>query len=118
VPEWKTAFPHADVYLAPRILDQAKGYIACANFPLDRDRGYPWDAEIATLPIEGSYMTDVVFFHRPSRTLVLTDLIENFESEMLGSWLMRWVTKIGGVQDLHGRCRGICDSPMPSRRRS
>jgi hypothetical protein len=106
VPEWKTAFQHADVYLAPRILDQAKGYIACANFPLDRDRGYPWDAEIATLPIEGSYMTDVVFFHRPSRTLVLTDLIEKFESEMLG------------LQDLHGRCRGICDSPMPSRRRS
>jgi len=103
VPEWETAFPHADVYLAPRILDQAKGHIACANLPLDRDRGYPWDAEIATLPIEGGYMTEVVFFHRPSRTLVLTDLIENFEPEKIGSFFMRWLTKLGGVQDPDGQ---------------
>jgi hypothetical protein len=25
---------------------------------------YPWDAEIATLPVVGSYMTEVEFFHR------------------------------------------------------
>ena len=46
-----------------------------------RADGYPWDAEIATLPIVGGYMTEVEFFHRESRTLILTDLIENFEPE-------------------------------------
>ncbi len=38
--------------------------------------GYPWDAEIATLPIAGGFMTEVEFFQRASRTLILTDLIE------------------------------------------
>ncbi|MEH2594898.1 hypothetical protein V1278_001811 [Bradyrhizobium sp. AZCC 1577] len=28
---------------------------------------------MATLPIPGSYMTEVEFFHRASRTLVLTE---------------------------------------------
>ena len=69
---------------------------------LDRDRGYPWDAEVATLPVEGSYMTEVVFFHRASRTLVLTDLIENFEPRKLNSFLMRVLTWLGGVQDPDG----------------
>ena len=103
VPEWAAAYPGADVYLAPRVLEQAKGHIACEHFPLGRDGGYPWDAEIATLPVQGSYMTEIVFFHRPSRTLVLTDLIENFEPQKLGSWFMRFLTKLGGVQDPDGQ---------------
>ncbi len=85
IPEWKAAFPQADVYLAPRIQKQAKGRIAFDSLPLGRDAGYPWDAEIATLPVVGSYMTEIEFFHRASRTLILTDLIENFEPEKLGS---------------------------------
>src|SRR3546814_6706132 len=47
-------------------------------------------------------MTEVEFFHHPSRTLVLTDFIENFEPGKLGSWWMRWLTRLGGVQDPHG----------------
>ncbi len=102
IPEWKAAYPDADVYLAPRIKEQAKGRIAFASFPLERADGYPWDAEIATLPIVGSYMTEVEFFHRASRTLILIDLIENFEPEKLGTiflWLLMW---IGGVTPPHG----------------
>src|SRR3546814_14592288 len=55
-------------------------------------------------------MTEVEFFHHPSRTLVLTDFIENFEPGKLGSWWMRWLTRLGGVQDPHG--------PMPRDMRS
>src|SRR3546814_13044487 len=47
-------------------------------------------------------MTEVEFFHHASRTLVLTDFIENFERDKLGSWWMRWLTRLGGVQDPHG----------------
>src|SRR3546814_1093127 len=47
-------------------------------------------------------MTEVEFFHPASRTLVLTDFIENFERDKLGSWWMRWLTRLGGVQDPHG----------------
>jgi Domain of unknown function (DUF4336) len=103
IPEWRAAFPQASVYLAPRIDEQSHGRIAFEHFTLDRDGGYPWDADIVTLRVTGSYMTEAEFFHRPSRTLVLTDLVENFEPGKLNSWFMRLLTRLGGVQDPDGQ---------------
>jgi len=102
IPDWAAAFPQASVYLAPRIKEQAKGRIAGETLPLDGDSGYPWDAELATLPVAGRYMTEVIFFHRASRTLILTDFIENFEQRKIGSALWRYLTKLGGVRDPDG----------------
>lgn len=101
IPDWRAGFPDAAVYLAPKILEQSRGRIDFGAATLDRKAGYPWDSEIATLPVAGRYMTEVVFFHRPSRTLVLTDFIENFEPQKLG-WAAWFLTKFGGVQDPHG----------------
>jgi hypothetical protein len=103
IPEWKEGFPEARVYLAPRVKEQAKEHIDFAFALLDRNSGYPWDADIATLPIAGSYMTEVEFFHRPSRTLILTDFIENFEPGKISSRFIRWLTRLGGVQDPDGQ---------------
>jgi hypothetical protein len=103
IPEWRTAFPDATVYLAPRIREQADGRIDFDARPLDQDSGYPWDDEIGTLPISGRFMTEIVFFHFRSRTLVLTDLIENFEPDKVSGFLMRWLTWLGGAQDPDGQ---------------
>jgi hypothetical protein len=100
-PDWKAAFPDAEVYLAPRIMEQAGKRIDFPYSNLDHDQGYPWDDQIATLPVTSSYMTEVVFFHRPSRTLLLTDFIENFEARKL-SLGMRFLTWIGGCLDPNG----------------
>lgn len=101
IPDWHAAFPEADVYLAPRIKEQAGRRIDFDGLSLERSSGYPWDAEIATLPVTSSYMTEAVFFHRASRTLILTDLIENFEPQKLG-FAMRWLTRWGDAQDPDG----------------
>jgi hypothetical protein len=37
-------------------------------------------------------MTKLVFFHRASRTFVLSDLIDSFEPQKLHSLLLRWLT--------------------------
>lgn len=103
IPDWHAAYGEAQVYLAPRIRQQFAGRIDFSCATLDRAGGYPWDGALATVPVEGEFMTEVVFFHRPSRTLVLTDLIENFEPAKLGSVLMRWLTRLGGVQDPDGQ---------------
>lgn len=103
IPDWHAAFADALVYLAPRIKEQAGQRIDFDGLPLDRDAGYPWDRDIATFPVAGSYMTEVVFFHRPSRTLILTDLIENFEPAKLDSFLLRWLTRWGRVQHPDGQ---------------
>jgi hypothetical protein len=102
IPEWRAAFPGAAVHLAPRIREQAKGRIDFPCEELQEAGGHPWDDEIATLPIVGGFMTEVEFFHHRSRTLVLTDLIENFESAKLDGQLMRLLTWFGGVQDPDG----------------
>jgi hypothetical protein len=103
LPEWHKAYPDAGVYLAPRIKEQAGDHIAFACSPLDRESGYPWDDAMATLPIAGRYLTEVAFLHRVSRTLVLTDLIENFEPRKIGSLIMRALTRLGGVRDPDGQ---------------
>ena len=44
-------------------------------------------------------MTEFVFFHIPSGTLVVSDLIENFERHKLGAWVELALCRIGGVLD-------------------
>jgi hypothetical protein len=102
IPDWHAAYPDAEVYLAPKTEDQAGARLNFDYRLLDRQTGYPWDRQIKTLPITGAYMTEVAFLHTPSRTLVLTDLIENFEPKKTGTLLMRFLIWAGGVRDPDG----------------
>ncbi|HET7912166.1 MAG TPA: DUF4336 domain-containing protein [Pseudolabrys sp.] len=102
IPDWRAAYPSARVYLAPRIKEQAGPRIDFRADELTENAGYPWASAIATLAVPGSYMTEFVFFHHATRTLVLTDLIENFEPRKLGPF-ERWLTRIGGVRDPDGK---------------
>lgn len=102
IPEWQAAFPDAGLYLAPRILEQAAGRIEGPAWPLDRADGYPWDHGIRTLSIPGRVVTEVEFFHLASRTLILTDLIENFEPGRVAGRLTRLLVRLGGVRDPDG----------------
>ncbi len=103
IPDWHAAFPAAAVHLAPGVTEQAGTRIGFAFHPLTPGATFPWDGGIATLPVAGGYMTEFVFFHRASRTLIVTDLIENFESDKLDSLLMRCLTRLGGVLDPDGQ---------------
>ncbi len=102
LPDWHAAYPDAAMYLAPGLREHARRPVDFEATELTAETGWPWDDTIATLPVAGGFMTEVVFFHRPSRTLVLTDLIENFEPGKLGGCLMRWATRLAGVQDPRG----------------
>ena len=102
IEDWHQAYPEAEVYLAPRIMEQAKGRITGAVRELGARSGYPWDRTIDTYPVVGSYMTEVVFFHRPTQTLILTDLIENFEPAKLKSAVLRALAWLAGITDPHG----------------
>jgi len=73
----------------------------------DRDLGEmpepDWVDDIDQLIAHGSRVhEEVVFFHRASATLVLTDLIENFERAHIPRWL-QWVARLGGVLDPDGK---------------
>jgi hypothetical protein len=102
IPDWRAGYSDAEIYLAPKTRRRAGARLNFDCQLLDRQSGYPWDDLVATLPITGSYMTEVEFFHHPSRTLLLTDLIENFEPQKLETFGMRLLTRIGGVQHPNG----------------
>jgi hypothetical protein len=97
IPEWRAMFPRAEIYLAPRTEEQARDHIDFPHRTLDRGNGYPWDGTVDTLPVSGSFMTEVVLFHSPSRTLVLTDFIENFEPDKVSAAPLRWLMRWAGV---------------------
>jgi hypothetical protein len=101
IPEWHAALPEAQVWLAPRIIKQAGGRIDFATHALDAAAAYPWSEEIDTLAIAGRYMTEYAFFHRATRTLILTDLMANLEPRKLGP-VGRFLSWLGGVQTPHG----------------
>lgn len=102
LPDWKRAWPDAQVWVAEGVRERAGARIDFATRDLEDDR-HPWSQEIDTLPVRGTRMSEVVFFHRPSRTLLLADLIENFEPDRLDSSWQRWLTRLGAAQDPDGQ---------------
>jgi hypothetical protein len=101
VGDWRSRFPQAQVWLAPRVREQAGGKIDFPANDLAAESAYPWSADVHTLGVAGDFLTEFVFFHCASRTLVLADLIENFEPKKLNP-LTRLLTRIAGAQDPHG----------------
>lgn len=70
--DFKAAYPHAKFFCAPGLQKKR------ADFPFDAvispTQNQPWNPEIEHLLIEGAPQFDeVAFFHRASRTLLLTD---------------------------------------------
>lgn len=102
VPDWKARFPDAELHAAPGLERSAK-----RSLPVHRVLGatppFIWADTIDQVLVQSKALTEVDFFHRPSRTLILTDLIENFETQRVRSWVYRWLLRIGGAADPDGK---------------
>lgn len=102
IPDWKAAFPEAQVWAAPGLARAAK-----RELTIDHELGDAappaWAETIDQVLVEGDMLTEVNFFHRPSRTLILTDLIENFEPERVRPRLLRWLMRLAGAADPDGK---------------
>lgn len=102
IPEWKAAFPDAQVHAAPGLARTAKRTV-----PIDATLGEPapqaWTDTIDQVLVSGDMLTEVAFFHRPSKTLILTDLIENFEPRRVRPRALRWLVRLAGAADPDGK---------------
>ncbi|MBS0471170.1 MAG: DUF4336 domain-containing protein [Proteobacteria bacterium] len=96
LPEWHAAYSRAPVYVAPRLREQARSHIDFDTIELAGSAVLPWSNAIDSLGVPGRYMSEYVFFHRASRTLILTDFIENFEAAKLSSPFLRWLIRVAG----------------------
>ena len=102
---WKWRYPDAVAWASPGVRERAASQKIEVSFDADLgDAPEPaWAAELDQLHFRGSRVfEEVVFLHRASSTLILTDLIENFEAARLGT-AMRWIARLGGVLDPDGK---------------
>jgi hypothetical protein len=71
------AFPDALTYICPGLERRAKGLTF--DFSLGEQEPSLWAGELSQNVLRGTrLMSEVAFFHRGSRTLILVDLVENF----------------------------------------
>ncbi|MBZ9849082.1 DUF4336 domain-containing protein [Mesorhizobium sp. CA14] len=101
VPDWKAAIPKAEVLAVRGLRERAKRPIAVDRLLVGR--GSPWPAEIDLLVVRGGVLTEAVLFHRASLTLILTDLIENFEPGRIHSRFLRLLVRLAGAADPDGK---------------
>ncbi|HEX8776753.1 MAG TPA: DUF4336 domain-containing protein [Rhodanobacter sp.] len=102
---WKRRYPEAVAWASPGVRERAASQQIEVSFDADLGElpGPAWAAELDQLHFRGSRVfEEVVFLHRASATLILADLIENFEAAKLGT-AMRWIARLGGVLDPDGK---------------
>lgn len=105
VNEWQKQFPDATSWAAPGVRERAesKGMKVRFDHDLGETAEAPWQGEIEQQIVNGSDIhREAVFFHRSSQTLILTDLIENFETKNL-PWWMRMIARLAGIVDPDGK---------------
>ena len=96
--EWQQSCPDAVVWAAPGLRD--RGQVKKSGLRVDRDLGAvspsDWAGDIEQVVVPGAGFAEVDFFHKATRTLVLTDLVVNIEPEKL-PFLLRPGARLIGV---------------------
>lgn len=104
IPAWQSRFPEATTWGSPGVVDRARS--RRGRLSIDQvlgDSAPPdWAGRIEQRLADSDRHREVVFLHRESRTLILTDLIENFEPGKM-PWWTRPLLKLGRVCDPDGR---------------
>ena len=102
IADWKALFPAASVHCAPGLARSAKRPLppheALGDIP-----SAGWADVIDQVLVTGDVLNEVVFFHKPTRTLILTDLIENLELPRTRFRWLRVLLRLGGAVDPDGK---------------
>lgn len=104
MPDWQALFPEARCHFAPGITERAEGRRAMPAGHLLTDHAPDdWSGVLDQSLVPGTAVSEAVFFHRATRTLILTDLIENFELARTRSPVMRMLLRLAGNVDPDGK---------------
>lgn len=99
--EWIEEYPEAIKYSAPGLSRKRKDIKFDAE--LTESAENEWRTEIDQTIFSGSpAMEEVIFHHRLSKTIILTDLIENFNPNTLNWWQKR-LARFAGILHPDGK---------------
>lgn len=101
IPDWKARLPGTSVLAVPGVKERAKRRLVVDILLVGHKS--PWPNEVDVLMVRCPAITEAVLFHQATRTLILTDLIENFEPKRVRNWFYRLLVKFGGVTDPDGK---------------
>jgi len=98
--DWQANYPDATTWAAPGLRQRSP--VKKSGLVIDHDLGMQapeaWKADLDQIVVPGGFgVNEVAFLHRGSRTLVLTDLIENFEPSKLGTVARPFVWLAGAM---------------------
>ena len=83
--DWQGAFPAAETWAVPGLGQRPQ--VRASGLRIDHELGstpVPWSAEVAQGLVQGGVgFTEAYVFHRLTRTLILTDLVQNLEPSRL-----------------------------------
>jgi Domain of unknown function (DUF4336) len=102
---WQRAYPEATAWASSGVRERAASQRIDVSFDAELgDLPDPaWSDDLDQLVFRGSrVLEEVVFFHRKTRTVILADLIENFEPEKVGGIYGRLV-RLAGAADPDGK---------------
>jgi len=91
--KWSNAFPQAPVFIAPH-MQKSAGIPHRATII---DEGTPWPGLIDIEIVDAGRWSELALFHRPTRTLILTDLLQNFEKERVSDGMTKFLLGAGGA---------------------
>jgi hypothetical protein len=102
---WKQRYPDAVAWASPGVRERAARQRIAVTFDAELGDTPPpaWADTLDQLHFRGSrVLEEIVFLHRDSGTLILTDLIENFEPSRLPRG-MRLLVRLAGSLDPDGK---------------
>lgn len=95
--DWVDRWPDARLYAPPGLVRKKPDLHFHAE--LSDEPAAEWATEIDQVIFHGSFaMEEVTFFHRPSKTAIICDLIQRFPKSMMSGWkgmLMRLDSLVG-----------------------
>lgn len=93
--DWQAAFPEAALWGMPSLVKKRPDLTFTGL--LDDFPPAVWADEIDQLILRGSQiLPEAIFLHRASRTLILTDVIQNHDPRR-DNWFWRWVKRLNNV---------------------
>lgn len=103
VGDFAAAYPEAKTYAAPGLSEKRSDLRF--DEALGSKAGRPWGDELSETALEGFALGETVFFHAPSRTLISSDLIQNFDTSK--HWPTRLYLRAAGIHRKTGVSRLI-----------